>query len=146
MALRDQQLRIMERLDELSSGVLGQTSGEDRERPPVASSATIDHTASSVDMPADVIQCAALDPSTSRPSSKEGARYKYIRVGESGDSAGGAATRRAANLWFEAPCIQTPRRLDAEPDFAADFCLPSPVASSQPLRLPDGRWELGTSI
>ena len=43
-------------------------------------------------------------------------------------------------------CIQTPRRLDAEPDFAADFRLPSPVASSQPLRLPDGRWELGTSI
>ena len=43
-------------------------------------------------------------------------------------------------------CIQTPRRLDAELDFAADFCLPSPVASSQPLRLPDGRWELGTSI
>ena len=37
-------------------------------------------------------------------------------------------------------------RLDAEPDFAMDFCLPSPVSSSQPLRLPDGRWELGTSI
>ena len=39
-----------------------------------------------------------------------------------------------------------PQRLDAELDFAADFRLPSPVASSQPLRLPDGRWELGTSI
>ena len=42
--------------------------------------------------------------------------------------------------------VQMPRQLDAEPDFVADFHLPSPVASSQPLRLPDGRWELGTSI
>ena len=39
-----------------------------------------------------------------------------------------------------------PCQLDAEPDFVVDLCLPSPVASSQPLRLPDGRWELGTSI
>ena len=51
MALRDQQLRIMERLDDLSLGVLGQTLGKDKECPPVASSTTIDHTASSVDMP-----------------------------------------------------------------------------------------------
>ena len=47
MALRDQQLRIMERLDDLSFGVLEQTTGKDRERLPVASSATADHTASS---------------------------------------------------------------------------------------------------
>ena len=51
----------------------------------------------------DIIQCAALDPSTSRPGCEEGARHKHIRVGESGYSAGGAATRRAANLCFEAP-------------------------------------------
>ena len=50
MALRDQQLRIMERLDELSSGVLGQTSGKDRERLPITSSAAIDHTALSMDV------------------------------------------------------------------------------------------------
>ena len=92
MALRDQQLRIMERLDELSSGVLGQTAGEDRERPPVASSAAADHTASVLGRAADIIRCAALDPSTSRPGCEEGARHKYIRVGELGDSAGGAAT------------------------------------------------------
>ena len=42
--------------------------------------------------------------------------------------------------------IQMPRHLDTELDFVADFYLPSPVASSQPLRLLDGRWELGTSI
>ena len=42
--------------------------------------------------------------------------------------------------------IQSLCHLDAEPDFVVDFYLPSPVASSQPLRLLDGRWELGTSI
>ena len=42
--------------------------------------------------------------------------------------------------------VQTPRYLDAELDFVVDFHLPSPVASSQPLRLPDSGWELGTSI
>ena len=36
--------------------------------------------------------------------------------------------------------------LDAKLDFVADFCLPSLVASSQPLRLPNTRWELGMSI
>ena len=49
LALRDQQLLIMERLDDLSLRVLGQTSGEDKECPPVASSAAIDHMALSVD-------------------------------------------------------------------------------------------------
>ena len=38
------------------------------------------------------------------------------------------------------------RHLDDKLDFAVDFHLPSPVASSQPLRLPNGRWELGMSI
>ena len=50
MALRDQQLCIMERLDELTSGVLGQTSGKDRECPPVVSSAAVDHSALSLDV------------------------------------------------------------------------------------------------
>ena len=102
VALRDQQLRIMERLDELSLGVLGQTLGEDKERPPVASSATIDHTASSVDVPQTSFDALCSDPSTSRPGCKVGARPKYVRVSESGDSAGGAAMRHAANLCFEA--------------------------------------------
>ena len=35
--------------------------------------------------------------------------------------------------------IQMPCYLDAEPDFVVDFYLPSPAASSQPLRLLDGR-------
>ena len=41
----------MERLDELSSGFRGQSMGEDKDRPPVASSATTDHTASTSDVP-----------------------------------------------------------------------------------------------
>ena len=40
----------MERLDDLSLGVLGQTLGKDKEHPPVVSSAAVDHTASSVDV------------------------------------------------------------------------------------------------
>ena len=39
----------MERLDDLSLGVLGQTLGKDKDCPPVASPATADHTASSMD-------------------------------------------------------------------------------------------------
>ena len=39
----------MERLDNLSLGVLRQTLGEDKEHPPIASSTTVDHMASSVD-------------------------------------------------------------------------------------------------
>ena len=54
--------------------------------------------------------------------------------------------RHATNFCFEALHPDAMHQLDAKPDFAADFYLPSPVASSQPLRLPDGRWELGTSI
>ena len=40
----------MEHLDELSLGVLGQNLGKDKDRPPVASPATTDHTASSMDV------------------------------------------------------------------------------------------------
>ena len=36
--------------------------------------------------------------------------------------------------------------LEVEQDFVADFCLPFFVASSQPLELQDGRWELDISI
>ena len=43
-------------------------------------------------------------------------------------------------------CIQMLCQLKAKPDFAANFCLPSLAAINQPLRLPDGSWELGTSI
>ena len=135
----------MERLDDLSLGVLGQTLGKDKERPPVASSATIDDTALSVDGPQTSFDAPhqtlvhlgpavrrEQDPSTSESVSRE------IPPGVPLCAAPPTSALRH--------CIQMPRRLDAKPDFAADFHLPSPVASSQPLRLPDGRWELGTSI
>ena len=41
----------MEHLDGSSLGVLGQTLGKDKESPPMASSAAVDHTALSVDAP-----------------------------------------------------------------------------------------------
>ena len=41
----------MERLDDLSLGVLGQTLGKDKDCLPVASPTTTDHTASSMDIP-----------------------------------------------------------------------------------------------
>ena len=41
----------MERLDELSLGVRGQTLGKDKDCPPVASPAATDHMASSMDAP-----------------------------------------------------------------------------------------------
>ena len=42
MALGDQQLRILECLDKLSSGVRGQTMGKDMDHPPAVSSAIAD--------------------------------------------------------------------------------------------------------
>ena len=135
----------MERLDDLSLGVLGQTLGKDKEHPPVVSSATIDHTASSMDAPqiSFNVPCQTLvhlslavrweqDPSTSESVSRE--------------ILPGAPLCAVLPTSALRHCIQMPRQLDTKLDFAADFCLPSPVASSQPLRLPDGRWELGTSI
>ena len=74
----------MERLDDLSLAILGQTSGEDKERPPIASSAAIDHMALSVDAPQmslDVLHQTLVhlspavrreqDPSTSESVSRE---------------------------------------------------------------------------
>ena len=43
-------------------------------------------------------------------------------------------------------CIQALCHLDAELYFAANFCLLSPPASSQPLWLLDYRWKLATTI
>ena len=51
VALRNQQLRIMECLDELSLGTKGQIIGEDIDHLPVASLATADQMASSLDVP-----------------------------------------------------------------------------------------------
>ena len=42
--------------------------------------------------------------------------------------------------------VQTLCHLDAELDFVVGLPLTSLAASSQPLRLPDSRWELSTSI
>ena len=145
MALRDQQLRIMERVDDLSLGVLGQTLGKDKECPPIASSAAINHTALSGDAPqmsfnAPHQTLVHFGPALRReqdPSTSESVSWEILP---------GVPLCAVLPTSALRHCVQMPRQLDAELDFATDFHLPSPVASSQPLRLPDGRWELGTSI
>ena len=135
----------MECLDDLSMGILGQTLGKDRDCPPVVSPAAIDHTASSIDVlqTSFNVPCQTLvhlgpvvrweqDPSSSESVSREIPPGALL-----------CATPPTSALRHR---IQTPHQLDAELDFAADFHLPSLVASSQPLRLPDSRWEMGTSI
>ena len=132
----------MERLDDLILGILGQTLGEDKESPPIASSATINQTASSMDAPQTSFNLPRqtlvhlgsalrreLDPSTSESVSREIPPGALL-----------CAMLLTSALRHH---VQMPQQLDAEPDFVADFCLPSPVASSQPLRLPNGRWVLG---
>ena len=134
----------MERLDDLSLGILGQTSGEDKDHPPIASSAAIDHTALSVDAPQTSFNAphqtlVHLGPAVRReqdPSTSESVSWEIL------PGAPLCAMLPTSALRHRPDAMQ----LDAEPDFAADFYLPSPVASSQPLRLPNGRWELGTSI
>ena len=135
----------MEHLDNLSLGVLGQTLGRDKDRPPIASPTAIDHTASSMDVPQKSFNAPCqtlvhLSPAVRQeqnPSSSESVSWE-IPPGALLCAVPPTSTLRH--------CIQMPCRLDVKPDFAVDFHLPSPVASSQPLRLPNGRWELGTSI
>ena len=145
MALRDQQLRIMERLDDLSLGILGQTVGKDKERPPIASSTAVDHTASSV----DVLQTSFNAPHQTLVHLGPAVRWEQdpsTSESVSWEIPPGAPLHAVLPTSALRHHVQTPQRLDTKPDFVADFHLPSPVASSQPLRLPDGRWELGTSI
>ena len=135
----------MERLDDLSLGILGQTSGKDKDCPPLASPATIDHTALSTDAPqisfdAPCQTLVYLGPAVRQeqnPSSSESVSREILP---------GALLCTMLPITALRHHVQMPRRLDTKPDFAADFFLTSPVASSQPLRLPYGRWELGTSI
>ena len=70
----------MERLDELSLGVRGQTLGKDKDHPPVALPATADHMASSMDMlqtSFDVLQQTLVHLS---PACKVGTRPYFVRV------------------------------------------------------------------
>ena len=135
----------MERLDDLSLGVLGQTLGKDKDCPPVAFSATIDHMASSMDAPQTsfnalhqiLVHLSLAVRREQDPSMSESVSWEIPL---------GALLHAALPTSALRHRIQMPCRLDAKPDFVVDFCLPSPVASSQPLRLPDLRWELGTSI
>ena len=135
----------MERLDDLSLGILGQTLGKDKDCPPIASPAAVDHTASSTDVPQTSFNVphqtlVHLGPAVrweQDPSLSESVSWEIPPGVPLCTMPPTSALRHH---------VQMPCQLDAKLDFVVDFCLPSPVASSQPLRLPDGRWELGTSI
>ena len=124
-------------------GVRGQNTGDDH--PPIASPTTADHTASSLDVLQalfDVLwqTLVHLGPAVmweQDPSSSESHSWDLLP---------GVPLCTVLPMSALKQHIQTRRHLDAKPDFVVDFPLTSPVASSQPLRLPDGRWELGTSI
>ena len=135
----------MECVNDLSLGILGQTLGKDKDCLPIASPATIDHTASSTDTPQisfDALHqtLVHLGPAVRReqdPSSSESESWEILP---------GAPLCAMPPTYALRHHGQMPCQLDAELDFAADFHLPSSITSSQPLRLPNGRWELGTSI
>ena len=55
MALKDQQLRILEHLDKLFAGARGQTTSEDIDRPPIVSPAIADQASPSMDAPQALI-------------------------------------------------------------------------------------------
>ena len=119
----------MECLDDLSLGVLGQTLGKDKECPPIASSTTIDHTASSVDVPEmsfDVPRqtLVHLGPAVrweQDPSSSESVSWEIPP---------GVPLCAALPTSALRHCVQTLCRMDVKPDFVVDFHLPSPVARS----------------
>ena len=137
----------MERLDKLSLGIREQNTGEDMDHPPVASPTTADHTAPSLDalqasFDAPWQTLIHLSPTVKWEQDLNLSQF----ILHSWDLPLGALLHTMPPISGLRQHVQMPRHLDAKLDFSVDFCLPSPIASSQPLRLPDSRWELGTSI
>ena len=137
----------MERLDELSSSIRGQNMGEDIDHLLVASPATANHMAplsdilqASFDVPWQTL--INLSPAVRMEQDLNSSEF----TSHSWDLLLGAPMCTVPPTSAFRQCIQMLHCLDAKLDFAVDFCLPFPVASSQPLRLLDGRWELSTSI
>ena len=119
----------MEHLDDLSLGVLGQTLGKDKDCPPITSPTAVDHMASSTDVPQTSFNLPRqtlvhLGPAVRHeqdPSSSESVSREIPP---------GALLHTMLPTSALRHRIQTPHRLDAELDFAVDFYLPSPIASS----------------
>ena len=137
----------MERLDELSSGVRGQTTGKDMDHPPVASPTMADQAVPLSDVPRALFDApwetlVHLSPAIRWEQDPTLSEF----ISHSQDLLPGVPLCRAPPISALKLRVQMQCHLDAEPDFAVDFCPPSPVASNQILRLPDGRWELNTSI
>ena len=119
--------------------------GKDKDCPPVTSPSAADHMASLTDalqISFDALQQTLVHLGLAIRWEQDPASFESI----SWDLPWGAPLCGVLPTSALRQHIQMPCHLDAELDFVADFCLPSPAVSSQPLRLPDCRWELGTSI
>ena len=79
MALKDQQLRILERLDKLISGARGQTTSDDMDRPPIVSLAIADQASPSMDTPQALID-ALQEALVHLGPFKVGTRPNFIQV------------------------------------------------------------------
>ena len=119
----------MERLDDLSLGVLGQTLGEDKDYLPVASPTATDHMASSIDVPQTSFDALCQTLVHLCPAVRWEQDHS-LSESVSWEFPPGVPLCAVTPTSALRQCIQTPRQLDAKPDFAVDFHLPSPVASS----------------
>ena len=137
----------MECLDEFSLGVGRQTMGKDIDYPLVTSPTTADQMAPLSDESQasfDVLQEIFVHLSPAVKYEQDPALSEF--TSHSWDLLLGAPLHVMLPIPALRQLIQMLHRLDTEADFAADYHLPSLAASSQPLRLPDSRWELDTSI
>ena len=121
--------------------------GEDMNCPPVASPSAAGQAEPLSDAlwaSFDVLQetLVHLDPATRREQGRTLSKF----MSHSWDLLPGELLHAGMPISILRQHVQKPCRLDAELNFVVDFHLPSPEASSQPIRLPDGRWELDTSI
>ena len=147
VTLRDQQLCIIERLDKLSLGIRGQTTAKDMDHPLVASPAVADQIAPFLDAPRALFDMphetlVHLGPVVRREQDPTSSEF----TSHSRDLLLGLPLCTSLPISALRQCIQMQCCLYTELDSVADFYLSSPAASSQPLRLPNGGWELGTSI
>ena len=141
VALQHQQVCIIEHLDELSSVVRGQNMGKDMDHPLIASPTTADHMAPLSDtmwallnMPQETL--IHLGPAVRQEQDPILSKF----MSHSQDLPPGALLYATPPTSALMQHIQIPHCLDTKLDSVVDFYLPSPVPSSQPLRLLDGRW------
>ena len=118
----------MKHLDKLSLGVRGQTMGEDMGCPPVASPAMADQVAPSSNAPQesfDALWKTLVHLGTAIRWEQDPTSFKFTL--HSWDLPLGAPLHAALPTSALRQHIQMLHHLDAKPDFAVDFCLPSQI-------------------